>query len=198
MYISSSKHGSMLELIQKYHFKQTRNNGKIPYWHHCDRVAQLLIYILDKTEECIDFKKEHIILAALGHDLYEDTKCSRDEIINMFGPEVDDLIWQVTNELGDDKYQQYLDKLEFSSEEAILIKLADIYDNMESATYSISENGLEITKNIWLPLLERQWLQIQKYPAQKYTKSFALLCDLVSLSYLKLISTIKRLEQFPL
>jgi hypothetical protein len=53
--------------------RQSRNGGRVAYAQHCERVADLLRYALDNTGEASGARRESILLAALGHDLLEDT-----------------------------------------------------------------------------------------------------------------------------
>jgi len=185
---------SMLKLVKKNHAGQTRNNGKVPYWVHCDRVAKLLCEIFSQTKEGADTKRQAIILAGLGHDLYEDTKITRQEIQEKFGAEVDRLISAMTNEFGDKKIDMYIKKFKTINEEALLIKLADLYDNTIGLAYSIHENK-KTDINLWWSMLDKQWQAIKNLPFKRFLRSAAILKMLVESAHQSLKDSITRYQK---
>jgi (p)ppGpp synthase/HD superfamily hydrolase len=110
----------MRAVVRQYHAGQTRNGGQVPYAQHCERVAHLLGYVLDKTREATAARRENILLAGLGHDLLEDTSIDRSSLSLRFGDPA--LISEVTNTRGDDHVSDYIDKLRSVSDAALLIK----------------------------------------------------------------------------
>lgn len=126
----------MLELVKEKHAHQTRNGSrKTPYWCHCLGAAEILEEALDAQGDIEDPTAVEILyLAALGHDLYEDTdvKHRQSDIIEVYGPEVHALIEAMTNEKSDQDRADYEDKLRNASDQVLLIKYADLIDNTES------------------------------------------------------------------
>lgn len=112
-----SKTDNAIALASKYHFNQKRFGGK-PYIFHPLRVYDVL-----KKWNITD---EKILCAALLHDTKEDTKITDEEIIKTCGHDVLYLV----NELTFKKTDDYLKKCKSLSNEAKLIKLADIIDNI--------------------------------------------------------------------
>jgi (p)ppGpp synthase/HD superfamily hydrolase len=127
----------MLALARHYHRHQTRDGGTVPYWTHCDRVAELLRFLLERYEEGPPGERKTVALAALGHDLYEDTAIPRHQIIDEFGAAVDQLIEQVTNRFPAEPIDKYVQHLTAASEGARVIKLADLCDNCWSSAYAL-------------------------------------------------------------
>ena len=168
------RYTKMLQLVKKAHAGQSRNNGAVPYWRHCYRTAQLLAWAIDQGKELPKLEKDNIILAALGHDLYEDTDVSRQEIVDIFGVPVDDLIYEVTNESGDSKIDNYIKKLKKDSQLALLIKLADLSDNAWDSAYSLHENGRAKTVR-WQKILNEQWRFLSKKNFSIYPRTAELL-----------------------
>lgn len=79
------KYEKMRRIVERYHEGQYRNNDKSsPYRFHCEAVALLVHEVLVQTDE-YDKSADDIILAALGHDLYEDTSVDRKLIRQEFG-----------------------------------------------------------------------------------------------------------------
>jgi (p)ppGpp synthase/HD superfamily hydrolase len=155
--VNQEKYQRMLDIVKKYHAGQTREGGVKPYWPHCERVALLLQRALEKSKETSKQIQEQIILSALGHDLYEDTAINRQEIVDDFGVDVDRLIEEVTNRFGDNQVERYAEKLKHASELALLIKLADLFDNYQSGYMALPANGYQWTKTFLWPILETQW-----------------------------------------
>jgi (p)ppGpp synthase/HD superfamily hydrolase len=124
--MESESYDQMCAVVRQHHARQSRNGGHVPYAQHCDRVADLLRYALGNTGEASGARRESILLAGLGHDLFEYTKIDRSALAAQFGEPVAALIFEVTNVAGDSHLSEYLDKLKTISEGVLLIKLADL------------------------------------------------------------------------
>lgn len=96
-------------------------------FEHCQQVAELL-------EEALKLEGIHwpdnyeMILAALGHDLYEDVRPKPVNRVSEFGTRVDALISALTE---DKKHgvSEFVERVATGPEEAILIKLCDGISN---------------------------------------------------------------------
>ena len=173
----------LLQLVKRGHAHQTRNGGHVPYWVHCYRVSKLLEGSLDKTKEGSPKERQVIILAALGHDLYEDTKVTREYIIKKFGAKIDSLIFEMTNVYGDHEIRKYCEKLKTISEAGLLIKLADMSDNMIGGAYAVHENGHKWTKKFLYPIVHQQWLTVSKINFSQFPKTALYLKSLVDFGH---------------
>ena len=141
----------------QYHGSQKRKSGE-PYIIHPLNVANILAGLgMDTTTVC----------AALLHDVIEDTKATRQDLIKEFGKEVTEIVDGVT------KLQklQYTDKEEQQVENyrkmflamgkdirVILIKLADRLHNMRTLKYLTRDRQLAISKetmDLYAPLANR-------------------------------------------
>lgn len=147
----------MLSIIQTYHAHQTRNGGTLPYWVHCKNVGDRLQAVLSKTKEGSAKERWATVFAGYGHDLYEDTTMTRQTIVDAFGQDVDDLIWQVTKPGEDGETALFVSKLGEASERAALIKLADIEENITSSTVGLLLNGVSWTTEFLVPVVNAQW-----------------------------------------
>lgn len=140
-----------------HHGDQKRKSGE-PYIIHPLNVANILAGLgMDTTTVC----------AALLHDVIEDTKATRQDLIKEFGKEVTEIVDGVT------KLQklQYTDKEEQQVENyrkmflamgkdirVILIKLADRLHNMRTLKYLTRDRQLAISKetmDLYAPLANR-------------------------------------------
>ena len=153
-----------LDLVQRaYRFSEQSHQGQQrasgePYLSHPLEVAGLLV----------DFKMDvTTVTAGLLHDVLEDTKTTKDELVREFGPDIAELVDGVTK----------IGKLAFSSREerqaenfrkmvvamardirVLMIKLADRLHNMRTLDYLPSEKGKKIaqeTLDIYAPLAHR-------------------------------------------
>ncbi len=112
-----------------YHRKQKRKTGE-PYYHHPVAVATMLL-------PCT--KDEDVIIAALLHDLVEDTAFSPYQMELLFGRRVANIVEEVTH-LHDrfgrkvklSKSKTLKDLLEKGSKESLLVKVADRLHNMRT------------------------------------------------------------------
>ncbi|NPA38274.1 MAG: HD domain-containing protein [Candidatus Nanohaloarchaeota archaeon] len=107
------------------HSTQKRKTKDSHYFWHSFSVARLV-------EEFGG--SEDAVIAAVLHDVVEDTSISLEEITQKFGEKVAGLVSELTSEKATDwkeKKQKTLEKFKIMSIEAKLIKLADKVDNLE-------------------------------------------------------------------
>lgn len=151
--MSLQKYEKMRDVVGQYHQGQYRNKDKnSPYRFHCEAAALLIKETLEQAGE-YDDNADDIILAALGHDLYEDTSVDRGFIRQEFGTHVDELIFQLTNEEDDEHRDKYMQKIHSASDEVILIKLADMIENMNSVFYNRGVLGQAWIDTFFLPIM---------------------------------------------
>lgn len=112
----------------KYKHKQTgaiRKGSGLPYFVHPKGVAVIVMENGGTNDQIIE---------ALLHDTIEDTDTSSLEIKTLFGENVANVVWELTNsrikieEIGKDNYMS--EKLKNLSEEALFVKLADMLYNI--------------------------------------------------------------------
>ena len=146
------------EFAKEAHGDQKRRSGE-PYIIHPLHTALILADLeLDKES----------IMAALLHDVMEDTKITRDDMVSAFGEEVTDLVDGVTKLT---KLDYDVDKVEKQAENlrkmflamakdirVILIKLADRLHNMRTLMYMSPESQREKSRetiDIYSPIADR-------------------------------------------
>lgn len=109
------------------HRKQRRKGRKKrPYIGHCIEVAALIANV-GKVDDA------NILAAAMLHDVVEDTKITREEIAREFGPEIDALVAEVTDDKTLDKKKRKQLQIEHAphlSYGAKIIKIADKISNV--------------------------------------------------------------------
>lgn len=128
--MSDSRLLSAVIFGQQKHAGQIRKyGGNEPYFNHCLRVA--------KTVSDAGFVQDAVI-AALLHDTLEDTDCSQDEILNLFGAQVLHYVVQLTDTpvtLGINRAQRKVIDAQRIKKAGLIvqaIKCADIMDNLPS------------------------------------------------------------------
>src|SRR5262245_52517900 len=107
------------------HEGQYRKDGKTPYFAHPVRVALVVRHVFGESNEIA-------LIAALLHDLIEDTTTDYDDLIEHFGKEVADCVAALTKDarLREDQREAAYDRqLDQAAWQARLVKLADVYDN---------------------------------------------------------------------
>lgn len=123
----TSKIRDAIRIATTQHDGQYRKDGKTPFVVHPIEVA-CLVYEYAKDDDTV--------VAAFLHDVLEDTQgCSPEDIKIWFGDKVFNIVSSLTDtpypDLSwDEKHQKYLQILENSSDEAVLICLADKYSNV--------------------------------------------------------------------
>ena len=122
------------------HQGQFRKDGETPYVGHVIRVAFTGRQIFDVADETT-------IAAAVLHDTLEDTTTDYDDLIELFGPEIADLVVHLTKDprlIEEVREKQYFDNLTTAPWQARLIKLADAYDNLlDSQTSTVPTKAIE-------------------------------------------------------
>jgi len=155
-----------LDFIKNIFRDKTDLSGRLSYDHAWD-TAQYLRRQAQKFKEISGRDLRVIYLAALGHDLLEDTSVRPERIAKIWGEDVLKQIRKLTNRQGDDDFSHYLAKLKKSSEETLLIKFADIYSNVRN---SAGNRRLDIrwARSFWLPLLRKYQKQLLTRKFRKY------------------------------
>jgi Na+/proline symporter len=121
-----------LDFTKKYHYGQFRKTGE-PFYYHPIRVAETLINYSQEQDA---------ILAALLHDLVEDTRVSIEQISAFFNPKVasivDDLTKLTDNNIliSDEENKIKLDQV--TNLLSLYIKIADRIDNIRTIKGHIS------------------------------------------------------------
>lgn len=116
------------------HIKQKRKYTDEPYYHHCLDVSRIVGNIVKDVEPI----KEEMVIAALLHDVVEDTNITPDEIESVFGVTVRKLVEQVTDVSQPTdgnraaRKKKDLAHLSKSSYAGATIKLADLISNTKS------------------------------------------------------------------
>ena len=102
-----------------------QKHGDRPYWTHLEGVVYRLISWGYETDS-------PVVCAAWLHDTIEDTKVTYQEIKRVFGKDIAEIVWNVTDEMGRNRKERK-DKTYpkiFSTPESTALKLADLYDNV--------------------------------------------------------------------
>ena len=122
-----------LDFASKAHYGQVRKYTGEPYIEHCKAVAD---------QVALWGGNDQMIAAAYLHDVIEDTECSCHEIYQNFGPVVEGYVIELTDQFTKQGYPQMnraqrkraeCDRYRKQvSEEAAIIKWADVCDNTAS------------------------------------------------------------------
>lgn len=110
------------------HAGQTRPAGE-PYVQHLLEVVQVLALGAGENDD-------NLLIAALLHDVVEDTATSLDEVATLFGPRVAELVGWVTQPSGSgtdraEARRTYLRHLRDAPTAAVMVKLADRLSNVQ-------------------------------------------------------------------
>jgi len=112
------------------HRHQIRKDGKTPYIAHPFRVAMIV-------RDMFDVSDEEVLAAALLHDTIEDTNTDYEDVMEVFGERVADMVSTLTKDM---RLPENLREVEYDRQlaegpwEARLIKIADVLDNITDAS----------------------------------------------------------------
>jgi guanosine-3',5'-bis(diphosphate) 3'-pyrophosphohydrolase len=110
------------------HREQRRKGGDLPYINHPLAVAQLLCSV-GNVQDAVT------LAAAVLHDTLEDTRTTADELAERFGPEVRDVVVELTEDLAPPRAERRARERERAvglSPRARLVRLADKAHNLHS------------------------------------------------------------------
>jgi len=173
-----TKKAEMRALVVRAHAAQRRNGGRVPYAAHVLSVGEILSDALAASGDLADDPAlaGDLYLAALGHDLYEDTAVGPEDVRRQFGTRVDGLIEGMTNRDGDHDRAAYLARMRAAEPAVRLIKLADLIDNAVSCAYGIHDLGEAWVRGTFLPIAEEMSLVVttSAYPGVERTAAVLL------------------------
>lgn len=139
-----------MQFAEKAHKGQLRKDKTTPYFLHPISVAMHL-----------NAFPEAVQCAALLHDVVEDTPVTQEEIEDLFGAEIAELVRSVSEQDKSlpwkERKLRYLAHLKDAPLGAIAICLADKIDNMMSLRHSVTEHGVGFLKVFNAPPAEIFW-----------------------------------------
>jgi (p)ppGpp synthase/HD superfamily hydrolase len=149
----SSKLYDAIELAARAHHNQVRKGTEIPYIVHPLAVASLLIRINSP---------EPVVIAAVLHDVVEDTAVTIQEILARFGSEIAELVTALSEP---DKKAPWEDRkahtLEYLEKKAtdgvVLVSLADKLDNIRAIREGLESDGERFWERFNRPREKQKW-----------------------------------------
>ncbi len=141
---------------RKHHGQMRMESEPLPYLTHLFSVALLVAE---------DGAADDVVTAALLHDTLEDTDTTRGEIVSEFNERVAVLVESVSEIKEKDgkefswkeRKENYLTNIEKSSDDAVLIAIADKIDNIECKLEAFLKEGKEIHSRWKQPKEEYLW-----------------------------------------
>jgi guanosine-3',5'-bis(diphosphate) 3'-pyrophosphohydrolase len=120
------------------HRDQLRKDDRTPYVAHPFRVALTVAVLFGCTDETV-------LAAAVLHDIIEDSTIDYDDLLESAGPEVADLVAALSKDprlVEPEREVAYDRQLADAPTAARLIKLADVWDNLQDAETADSRRKL--------------------------------------------------------
>jgi len=192
----TENYNKMLDLIKDYHKDQTRNNGKVPYWHHCASVAEILASAVKQSREINDNALlDDLLVAALAHDLIEDTTMTPEELKQKTNSRTLDLVMNMTNTEDDEHRTGYMAKIQNATEEVLLIKICDLIENTISCAYGIPDLTKKWVKEFYMPIFEDTKKVIDQKKIEHYPQTANILMSYLAFSEERLYHNISKYEE---
>ncbi len=163
------------------HAKQKRKGDKLPYVVHPFSVAWMLA---DYTNN------EDVVVAGLLHDILEDVKGSSfEELAREFGKEVATIVRDVSEEKDpnvvtdkqktwEERKRKYLQHLTVSSDEALMVSVADKIQNLSSLVAAYHKRGEALWKEFSSPPDKKLWFYEEVFAIAKKRLKGGLVADL--------------------
>ena len=159
-----------IEVARKWYGNRKSQTGWLIIDHAVD-TAKYLEKALITSKESDPYNTRRLVLACLGHDLFEDTEVSKSIVSAKWGEEVVNLIGGLTNLKGDGDFDDYINNLSVADESILLVKFADINSNLANSIENIKTIKKEWLTNFWLPLLNRYDSELLSRNFQTYPKT---------------------------
>src|SRR5581483_470219 len=125
-----------IEFAARAHAGQYRKGTRIPYILHPLSVARILI-------ECD--ASDDVVIAAVLHDIVEDTKITLADVRAEFGDDVARLVEGMSepnrSDTWENRKQATLDYLETAPQDVLLIEIADKLDNIRGMRQDVEQDG---------------------------------------------------------
>ena len=142
-----------IQLAARAHHHQVRKGTEIPYIVHPLAVAGLLIRVSTP---------EPAVIAALLHDVVEDTPVTIQEILSRFGREVADLVTALSEPdkkaPWEDRKAHTIDYLEKkATDDVLLVALADKLDNIRAVREGLESDGETFWERFNWPRAKQKW-----------------------------------------
>jgi len=139
------------EVADEAHSGQTRDEGT-PYIVHPVRVALSLV-------DELNLYSPTLVCSALLHDVIEDSDVTREDVGEMFGEQIAEIVWLLTK-LEEVSLTEYLASIEAASHTgAPIVKLCDRLDNLRSIVHSPKlekkRRLIRTTEELYVPLAAR-------------------------------------------
>jgi (p)ppGpp synthase/HD superfamily hydrolase len=178
------KYNHVIYFVMNAHGQQMRAFTKVPYWTHPIRVANLVM----------KYKKSHeldnLVIAALLHDVVEDTPYKIEAVRDVFGDLVANLVQELTSDpvevkkMGKTAY--LIKKMMGMSSWGLVIKLCDRLDNVSDFMFAperfIKKYGKE-TNDIIQALRVRPQLSKTHYDIIVEINRILMAYDIISAMY---------------
>lgn len=149
-----------IEYTTIHHQGQYRKGSQKPYAMHPISAAMVL--------QRAGINNEHVIVAALLHDLLEDTEVSYDDLTDEFNEHVARLVASVSEEkykCWEERKQHTIDMLKTCNLETKQITLADKYHNLYTVYEDMKVLGDEVWHRFSRPYDRQKWYYTSIYDA---------------------------------
>ena len=120
---------------QEKHKEQMRKSYKLPYMIHIYDVARILMN---------NHAPEHVVVAGILHDTLEDTNATQNEIENLFGETVKQIVISETEDKSlcwKGRKQDRIDHLKTASLDCKMVKCADMLANISDIKENLKSDG---------------------------------------------------------
>jgi hypothetical protein len=177
------------QLVEERLGSQKRNDGSSNA-DHAKRVRAVLLGAFAATGEQ-PANAYALEVGALGHDLLEDSPITREELRECVGEAGLQFIEEMTNTEGDDHITGYVAQILAASEEARLIKYADLCDNLLHASYQVPLFKSGWMDGFFLPIVDPMREAVGTTSFTAYPKTAELLRGMAEVARAHLAQSIK-------
>jgi (p)ppGpp synthase/HD superfamily hydrolase len=141
-----------IEFATRAHSGQFRKGTKIPYIVHPLGVAKILIEY---------GYPEHLIVAGILHDTVEDTSVTLEQINEIFGSAVSDLVKTASepdkSDTWENRKKHTIEHLKTLPHEAVILALTDKLDNIRAIREDYERYGEDLWSRFNRPREQQKW-----------------------------------------
>lgn len=158
------------QFIEGFFGDQRQSGGRLNSEHALE-TTMFIEQCSMKTGELDEETVRTLSRAGLGHDLLEDTDCTEERIVAVWGENVARIIRALTNRQGDSKMDGYIRTLADSDEGTLLVKFADIRSNVRNSVFEFEKLDRKWIAEFWIPLLFEYEKNLMRRKFEKYPKT---------------------------
>jgi len=124
--------GALVFAAEAHANQRRKGAAQEPYMNH-------LVEVMDLVAQATDGQDTELLIAALLHDVVEDTSVTSEELVEAYGTRVEGIVRELSDDMSlpkDERKRQRIASMPHKSPEARMVKTADVISNLRAMVVS--------------------------------------------------------------